>query len=90
MTHSTITGQDRIPLLDELRQIWASTTNAQAAIGENDTFAGIGGDSIGATLCINEIEERFEMRIAMEWLLDGATTLRQLSDRIHELRSSLE
>lgn len=78
-----------MPLLDELRQVWAFTTNVEGAIGDDDTFAGLGGDSIAATLCINEIEERFQVAVELEWLLDDLTTLRQLSDRVHEMRSSI-
>ena len=82
-------GDDETPLLDELRQVWAFTTNAPGAIGDDDTFAGVGGDSIAATLCLNEIEERFNVAVEVEWLLDEVTTLRQLSDRVHELQSSV-
>jgi acyl carrier protein len=85
-----MSGQNGMPLLDELRQVWAFTTNAEGAIGDDDTFAGVGGDSIAATLCLNEIEERFNVAVELEWLLDEATTLRQLLDRVHELRSSVQ
>ena len=82
-----MTDQDSVPLLDELRHVWALTTNGRGAIADDDTFAGIGGDSISATICLNEIEERFSVAIELEWLLDDATTLRQLSERVHELRA---
>lgn len=85
-----MSGENGRPLLNELRQVWAFTTNAQGSIGDEDTFAGVGGDSIAATLCLNEIEERFNVTVELEWLLDEATTLRQLSDRVHELRSAVE
>lgn len=79
--------QVETPLLDELRQVWAFTTNAEGTIRDDDTFAGVGGDSIAATLCLNEIEERFKVAIELEWLLDEVTTLRQLSQHVHGLRS---
>jgi acyl carrier protein len=82
--------QNSVPLLDELRQVWAFTTNARGAIADDDTFAGVGGDSIAATVCLNEIEERFNVVIELEWLLDEATTLSQLSERVHGLRSSIQ
>ena len=88
MNHNATSDQESVALLDELRQIWASTTNAQGALGDDDTFAGVGGDSIAATVCLNEIEERFSAVIELEWLLDEATTLRELSERVHGLRSS--
>jgi acyl carrier protein len=84
-----MSGQNGVALLDELRHVWALTINTQGAIGDDDTFAGAGGDSIAATLCLNEIEERFNVAVDLEWLLDEATTLRQLSDRVHELRSAV-
>jgi acyl carrier protein len=82
-----MSGHNGIPLLDELRQVWAFTTNAPGAIGDDDTFTSVGGDSIAATLCLIEIEERFAVAIELEWLLDEGTTLRQLSDHVHQLRS---
>lgn len=82
-----MSGQNGVALVDELRHVWALTTNAQSAIADDDTFAGVGGDSIAATLCLNEIEERFNVAVDLEWLLDEATTLMQLSDRVGELRS---
>ena len=82
-----MSDQDEMPLLDELRKVWSFTTNAQGPIADNDTFAGVGGDSIAATLCLNEIEERFNVAVELEWLLDEATTLRQLSDRVQDRRS---
>lgn len=39
-------------------------------------------------LCLNEIEQRFNVVIDLEWLLDEATTLRQLSAHVHELLPS--
>jgi acyl carrier protein len=77
-----------MPLLEELRRVWALTTNAQAAIEDGDTFAGVGGDSIAATLCLIELEERFDVVIDQEWLLDEVTTLRDLWERVCELRAS--
>lgn len=83
-----MSGRDGM-LIDELRQVWALTTNFQSAIGDDETFTDVGGDSIAATVCLNEIEERFSVVIELEWLLDEAMTLRQLSDRVHVLRSSV-
>jgi acyl carrier protein len=82
--------QISVPLLDELRQVWAVTTNARGAIADDDTFTGVGGDSIAATVCLNEIEERFNVVIELEWLLDEATTLRRLSERVHGLQSAIQ
>ena len=90
VNQNAISGQESVPLLDELRQVWASTTNAHGAITDDDTFAGVGGDSIAATVCLNEIEERFSVVIELEWLLDEATTLRQLSERVHGLRPAAQ
>ena len=84
-----MSGHLETALLDELRKVWAFTANAPGAIADDDTFAGVGGDSIAATLCLNEIEERFNVTVQLEWLLDEATTLRQLSDRVRELRASV-
>ncbi len=83
-----MSAQSEMPLLEDLRRVWASTTNAQAAIEDGDTFAGVGGDSIAATLCLIEIEERFDVVIDQEWLLDDMTTLRDLFERVRELRPS--
>jgi acyl carrier protein len=83
-------GQNGTSVLDELRTVWALTANVHGAIGNDDTFAGVGGDSIAATLCLNEIEERFNVAVELEWLLDEATTLQQLSDRVDALRSSAQ
>jgi acyl carrier protein len=89
VNHNAIGDQYSVPLLDELRQVWACTTKTLGAIADDDTFVGVGGDSIAATLCLNEIEERFKVAIELEWLLDEATTLRQLSARVDELLSSV-
>ena len=83
-----MSARSGMPLLEELRRVWAFTTNAQAAIEDGDTFAGVGGDSIAATWCLIEIEERFDVVIDQEWLLDEVTTLRDLGERVRELRAS--
>jgi acyl carrier protein len=82
-----MSAQSGMPLLEELRRVWALTTNAQATIEDGDTFAGVGGDSIAATLCLIELEERFDVVIDQAWLLDDVTTLRDLCERVRELQA---
>jgi len=50
-------GQNKTPLRDELRQVWAVTTNAQGAIGDEDTFAGVElPGSSGDVVVVDRIE----------------------------------
>jgi acyl carrier protein len=76
---------DTAGIMEELRHLWARSIDTQGTIADHDTFTGVGGDSIAATLCVNGIEERFGLAIEAEWLLDEVTTLRELSDRLREL-----
>jgi hypothetical protein len=64
--------------------VWAEVLNARA-VGPEDNFLDLGGDSIAATLCQNLVWDLFHVEIPMADLLTEHTTLRSLAMQVRHL-----
>jgi acyl carrier protein len=77
------------PTEQKLVEIWHELLNATGPIELDDDFFYIGGDSIGATLCVNRIQEVFQIEVSIAEMLEGQATIRAIASWIDDaIRSS--
>jgi acyl carrier protein len=69
------------PLVRELVAIWSQILD-HAEVRDDCSFVALGGDSIAATLCINQIEKRFGQRLVLAELLGEDLTVARLAERL--------
>ena len=69
-----------------IRSIWVDALQVDA-VGLDDNFVDLGGDSISGTLCLNRIRAVFDIDVRLELLLVEAISLRDLAQRIETLAS---
>jgi acyl-coenzyme A synthetase/AMP-(fatty) acid ligase/acyl carrier protein len=73
-------AEEQATLEEELAEIWRSTLRLDA-VGPDDRFLDLGGDSISALMTLNWIEKCYGIRLVPAELL-GNATVRQLAERI--------
>jgi pyochelin synthetase len=66
-----------------LLEIWTAVLPASTqAIGVDDDFLDLGGDSLAATRCINRIVAAFGVELPLEAFFDERATIATLAARI--------
>jgi acyl carrier protein len=74
-------GAERPSLERQLAAIWSDVLDVDA-IQPTDTFVDLGGDSIAAILCVNQVQKRLGRQVTLAVVLDDETTLGRLAERL--------
>jgi acyl carrier protein len=75
--------EPRTPTERSLAEIWCAFLSLDR-VGVEDRYLDLGGDSLTAAFIFAQIEEKFEVRLAMA-ILESAPTIAQLAPRIDSL-----
>jgi acyl carrier protein len=59
----------------QIAAIWCEVLGVEH-VSPEDNFVQLGGDSLGAVVCLQEIQERLGMRLSLADFLDPSMTLR--------------
>jgi yersiniabactin nonribosomal peptide synthetase len=66
-----------------LRATWADILDLDS-VGDEDNFLDLGGDSIAAVLCINRVQQTYNVALSVESLLLDTLMLREIAALIDQ------